>query len=138
MTESCVFCLIRDGQIPSTKIFEDDRTMAFMDINPGNEGHALAVTKAHAETIFDVDDADLQAVALAAKRLARAVRAALNPDGLNLIQTNGAAAGNTVPHLHIHVLPRWHDDGKLRFWRPEPGDLGQIQAVAERIRAALE
>ncbi|HEX2172587.1 MAG TPA: HIT family protein [Dehalococcoidia bacterium] len=138
MAEGCVFCLIRDGQIPSVKVFEDDRTMAFMDINPGNEGHALAVTKAHAETIFDVDDADLGAVALTAKRLARAVHAALRPDGLNLLQTNGAAAGNTVPHLHIHVLPRWNGDGKLRFWRPEPADPTQLQQVADRIRAAWE
>lgn len=134
----CVFCRIRDGDIPANRIFEDDRTMAFLDINPGNEGHALAVTKAHAETIFDVDDEDLKAVALAAKRLARAVRAALQPDGLNLIQTNGAAAGNTVPHLHIHVLPRWTDDRKLRFWPPEPGDPAQLRTTAERIRAALE
>ena len=134
----CVFCLIRDGQIPSIRLFEDDRTMAFMDINPGNEGHALTVTKAHAPTIFEIDDADLQAVALAAKRLARAVHAALQPDGLNLLQTNGAAAGNTVPHFHIHVLPRWTDDGKLRFWRPEPSDPARLRVVAERIRAALE
>ena len=134
----CVFCLIRDGQMPSIRLFEDDRAMAFMDINPGNEGHALAVTKAHVPTIFEIDDADLQAVALAAKRLARAVREALQPDGLNLLQTNGAAAGNTVPHFHIHVLPRWTDDGKLGFWRPEPGDPARLQEVAERIRAALE
>ena len=134
----CVFCLIRDGQIPSIRLFEDDRTMAFMDINPGNEGHALAVTKAHVPTIFEIDDADLQAVALAAKRLARAVRAALQPDGLNLLQTNGAVAGNTVPHFHIHVLPRWTDDGKLRFWRPEPADPARLQEVAERSRAPLE
>ena len=134
----CVFCLIRDGQIPSIRLFEDDRTMAFMDINPGNEGHSLAVTKAHAPTIFEIEDADLQAVALATKRLARAVQMALQPDGLNLLQTNGAAAGNTVPHFHVHVLPRWTDDGKLRFWRPEPGDPARLEEVAGRIRAALE
>ena len=134
----CVFCLIRDGQIPSHRLFEDDRTMAFLDINPGNEGHSLAVTKAHAPTIYEIEDADFQAVALAAKRLARAVRAALQPDGLNLIQTNGAAAGNTVPHFHIHVLPRWTNDQKLTFWRPVQGDPDHLRAVADRIKAALD
>lgn len=134
---TCVFCLIRDGQIPSVRLFENERIMAFLDINPGNSGHALVVTKAHAETIFEIDDEDLSAAAAGAKRLAIAVKAALNPDGVNLLQTNGAAAGNTVPHFHLHVLPRWTDDGKLRFWRPEPADPKDLEEIAARIRGAL-
>src|SRR5207245_8783685 len=85
----CVFCKIRDGQIPSMKIYEDERTLCIMDINPLNSGHCLVLTRAHAATIFDADPADLQAAITTAKRVATAQRAALQPDGLNMLQANG-------------------------------------------------
>ena len=88
----CVFCKIRDGQIPSMKIDEDERTLTFMDINPLNSGHCLVVTKTHAATLFEAERADLEAVIATAQRVARAIRNALAPDGLNLLQANGAAA----------------------------------------------
>ena len=88
----CVFCRIRDGQIPSTRLYEDERTLAFMDINPLNDGHCLVMTRAHAATLFDAADADLQAAIATAKRVALAIRDALAPDGLNMLQANGAAA----------------------------------------------
>jgi histidine triad (HIT) family protein len=133
----CVFCKIRDGQIPSTRVYEDDRTLAFMDINPLTEGHCLVVTRAHAATLFEADDADLAAAILAAKRVAHALRRALAPDGLNLCQANGAAAFQSVPHFHLHLVPRWTGDGKGFDWPLVPGDRARIQAVAERVRAAL-
>ena len=92
----CVFCKIRDGQIPSTKICEDERTLCIMDINPLNPGHCLVLIKAHAATIFDADPVDLQAAITTAKRVATVQQAALQPDGLNLLQANGPAAFQSV------------------------------------------
>ncbi len=97
----CVFCKIRDGQIPSTKIDEDERTLTFMDINPLNPGHCLVVTKRHAPTLFEADVEDLKAAMATARRVALAIREAVKPDGLNLLQANGAAAFQSVPHFHL-------------------------------------
>ena len=133
----CVFCRIRDGQIPSARVYEDDRTIAFMDINPLNEGHTLVIPRAHAATIFEADEADLRAAILTAKRVAVAIRQALRPDGLNLLQSNGAAAFQSVPHFHFHLVPRFTGDGKGFDWPMVAGDRGRIQATAEKIRRAL-
>jgi histidine triad (HIT) family protein len=133
----CVFCKIRDGQIPSTRLHEDERTLAIMDINPLSPGHCLVLTKAHAPTIFDADAADLTAAMAAAQRLARAIRTALGPDGLNMLQANGAAAFQSVPHFHLHLIPRWKDDGKGFDWPLVPGTRAEIASAAEKIRAAI-
>jgi histidine triad (HIT) family protein len=133
----CVFCKIRDGQIPSIKLYEDARTLCIMDINPLNSGHCLVLTRAHAATIFDADPADLAAAITTAQRVARAQRTALRPDGLNMLQANGAAAFQSVPHFHLHLIPRWTSDGKGFDWTLVPGDRDQIQKAGEKIRAAL-
>jgi histidine triad (HIT) family protein len=118
-------------------VFEDERTIAFMDINPLSEGHCLVVPRVHAATIFEVDETDLRAAITTARRVARAIRAVLQPDGLNLLQANGAAAFQSVPHLHFHLVPRFTGDGKGFDWPLVPGDRGRIQAAAEKIRGAL-
>jgi histidine triad (HIT) family protein len=133
----CVFCKIRDGRIPSVTVWDDGRTLAFMDINPLNAGHCLVITKVHAATIFDADVEDVKAAMATAHRVARAVRAALHPDGLNLLQANGAAAFQSVPHFHLHVIPRWTNDGKGFDWKPVPGQREEIAKTGDRIRAAL-
>jgi histidine triad (HIT) family protein len=133
----CVFCKIRDGQIPSIKLDEDARTLCIMDINPLNEGHCLVLTRAHAPTIFDADPADLAAAITTAQRVARALRTALRPDGLNMLQANGAAAFQSVPHFHLHLIPRWTNDGKGFDWKLVPGDRERIAKASEQIRAAL-
>jgi histidine triad (HIT) family protein len=133
----CVFCKIRDGQIPSIKLHEDARTLCIMDVNPLNAGHCLVLTRAHAPTIFDADPADLAAAITTAQRVARAQRTALRPDGLNMLQANGAAAFQSVPHFHLHLIPRWTNDGKGFDWTLVPGDRDQIQKAGEKIRAAL-
>ena len=135
--DDCVFCRIRDGQIPSTRLYEDERTLAFMDINPLTDGHCLVVTRAHAPTLFDVDLADLTAAIATAKRVAEALRRALAPDGLNLLQANGEAAFQSVPHFHLHLIPRASGDGKGFDWPLVPGDRARIQAVADKVRAEL-
>ena len=133
----CIFCKIRDGQIPSMKVFEDDRTLAFMDINPLGPGHCLVIPKAHAATLFEADLEDLHAAIATAQQVARAIREALAPDGLNMLQANGAAAFQSVPHFHLHLIPRWANDGKGFDWKLQPGHRDQIMKAGERIRALL-
>ena len=133
----CVFCKIRDGQIPSFKIHEDERTLTFMDINPLNSGHCLVATKAHAATIHEADVEDLKAVMVAAKKVAAAIQHGLKPDGLNLLQANGAAAFQSVPHFHLHLIPRWAGDGKGFDWPLRPGDRAEIEQTGARLRALL-
>ena len=137
MATDCVFCKIRDGQIPSIKIYEDERTLAIMDINPINSGHCLVLLKAHAPTVWDAEPADLQAAITAAKKVAQALRATVKPDGLNMLQANGAAAFQSVPHFHLHLIPRWNNDGKGFDWGLVPGDRAQIIEIGERVREAL-
>jgi histidine triad (HIT) family protein len=131
----CVFCLIRDGKIPSAKVYDDQRTLAFMDINPLSRGHCLVVPKAHAATLYDVETEDLKAAIATAKKVAGAIRKALNPDGLNLLQANGAAAFQSVPHFHLHLIPRWTNDGKGFDWKEVAGNREEIMGTADRIRA---
>ena len=133
----CVFCKIRDGQIPSMKIYEDERTLCIMDINPLNRGHCLVITRAHAATIFEAAPADLQAAITTAKRVAQALQATLKPDGLNMLQANGPAAFQSVPHFHLHLIPRFTNDGKGFDWKLVPGDRDRIAKAGEQIRAAL-
>jgi histidine triad (HIT) family protein len=133
----CVFCMIRDGKIPSSKIYDDARTLAFMDINPLSRGHCLVAPKAHAATLYEVDVEDFKAVAATAKKLATAIKKALSPDGLNLLQANGAAAFQSVPHFHLHLIPRWANDGKGFDWTVVPGNREEIVGTADRIRTML-
>ena len=131
----CVFCMIRDGKIPSAKVYDDERTLAFMDINPLTRGHCLVVTKAHAATLYDVEVEDLKAAVATVKKVAGALRKALSPDGLNVLQANGAAAFQSVAHFHLHLIPRWTGDGKGFDWKIVPGNREEIMGTADRIRA---
>jgi histidine triad (HIT) family protein len=135
----CIFCKIVNNEIPSVKVYEDDRVFAFLDINPLNAGHLLVIPKAHAETIHEISEADFVAVAAATHKLATAVKKALNPDGINLMQLNGKAANQVVPHLHVHIVPRWSGDGlTICKWELVAGDMEAIKAVAEKIQKAME
>ena len=119
------------------RVYEDDRTLAFMDINPLNSGHCLIITKTHAPTVWESDPADLQAAMVAAQTVALALKDAVKPDGLNMLQANGAAAFQSVPHYHLHLIPRWNNDGKGFDWPLVPGDRSQIQAIGLRLREAI-
>jgi len=134
---NCIFCKIVRGEIPCFKLYEDAETLAFMDINPANEGHALAIPKAHHPNLFAVP-ADLAGAALAtAQRIAAAVQAALAPDGINLLQANGPGAGQSVDHFHIHIMPRRLGDDLKINWGIKAGDMTAIEATAARIREKL-
>lgn len=134
---SCVFCKIVAGEIPSFKLYEDGETLAFMDINPVHDGHCLVIPKEHYPTVFDVAPDAFAATARTAIKVAKAVNAATKPDGLNLIQSNGPGAAQSVQHFHLHVLPRRIMDGLTINWGLRPGDRARIAEVAKRIRAAL-
>ena len=133
----CIFCKIVTGSVPCVKLFEDDDTLAFMDINPANPGHCLAIVKDHHPTLFAIPDTALSKVITTAKRVATAVNATLEPDGLNLVQANGPGALNSVPHLHFHILPRYTGDDLKLNWGVIPGDIAEIEVLAERICAAI-
>ena len=133
----CLFCKIIAGEIPCFKLFENDDTLAFMDINPANEGHALVIPKEHATDVYTVSDAAIAATVATAKKIAAAVDKTLNPDGLNLLQCNGPAAAQSVFHFHMHVLPRREGDELKLNWGLRPGDMDAIGALAERIRGNL-
>ena len=131
----CIFCKIIDGEIPAVKVLDEERVVAFMDINPSNKGHMLVVPKNHAENIFEIPESDLVALIKAVKRCAKAVKEALNAEGVTILQLNGKASDQIVPHLHIHVIPRWENDGlSVSTWEMKPGDMEEIQAIARKIR----
>jgi histidine triad (HIT) family protein len=130
----CLFCGIVDGSIPSQTIDSDERTVAFMDINPATPGHALVVPRAHSADLLEISSEDLTATVLASQRLARRMRDVLDADGINLINACGAAAWQTVFHFHIHVVPRYEDDPLKLPWVPAPGDSDEIAATAAKLR----
>jgi histidine triad (HIT) family protein len=118
--DDCLFCKIVAGELPGTRVYSDDRVIAIMDIFPATRGHALVIPRAHATDLHEVSDDDLAAVAVVAKRLAgRAVRG-LGADGVTILQSNGAAAWQTVFHYHVHVIPRYEGDPLVLPWRPGP------------------
>ena len=134
---NCIFCKIVEGEIPSFKLYEDAATFAFMDINPVHDGHCLVIPKAHSATVFEIESEDFAAAARTTAKVARAVKAAVPCDGFNLMQANGEGAGQSVGHVHLHIIPRQNGDGLLFNWQPKPGDRDRIAAVAARIREFL-
>lgn len=131
--EDCVFCAIVEGRGPAHIVRADDRTIAFLDINPATLGHVLVVPRAHARTLLDLDPVDATAMMAAAQSVALMLDRSLRPEGLTLFQANEPAGWQTVFHVHLHVLPRWADDGLVPPWTVTPGDEAELAAVARRI-----
>jgi len=134
----CIFCKIVAGEIPCFKVYDDDRCIAFMDISPLNPGHLLVVPKEHFGNILEIDPGMYGHLAGVVCRLSKAVQAAIRPDGMNVLQLNGKAANQVVPHLHVHLVPRWHDDRiRISEWEPVLGDKDSIRSMADLITAKL-
>jgi histidine triad (HIT) family protein len=131
----CIFCKIVTGELPATIIDEDERTIAFMDINPATRGHALVIPRAHSTDLLTVGRDDLLAVALASQRLAARVKERLRADGVNLVNSCGAVAWQSVFHFHMHVIPRYEGDPLRLPWVPAPGDPEEIAAAAQELSA---
>ena len=133
----CIFCRIVAGAIPCFELYGDDETIAFMDINPVNPGHALIVHKAHHGDLFEIPADNAAAVTRTAQIVAKAVQATLEPAGMNLLQCNGPAAKQSVPHFHMHVIPRHMEDGLTMNWDLVQGDMDEIGTLTEKFRANL-
>jgi histidine triad (HIT) family protein len=129
----CIFCKIVAGELPATTVDEDERTVAFLDISPATRGHALVIPRAHSADLLSVEREDLGAVAIAAQRLAARMKQRLDVAGVNLINSCGAAAWQTVFHFHVHVIPRYADDPLRLPWTPTPGEPGDLAAVAKEL-----
>ncbi|MGV8961497.1 MAG: HIT family protein [Stenotrophomonas sp.] len=136
----CVFCGIVAGRVPASVVWEDAQVVAFMDLRQAVPGHVLVVPRQHAETLYALDEDTAAHVMRVAHRIARALRDVHQPDGLNLWQSNGEAGGQEVPHFHLHVHPRQHGDGVLRFYRqgqPLPAPRADLDALAATLRTTL-
>jgi histidine triad (HIT) family protein len=135
----CIFCKIVKGEIPCFKVYEDDRVLAFEDINPISEGHTLIIPKRHAENLWDITGEDLTAVQLAAKKIINALKDALKPTGVAALQLNGKGASQVVMHYHLHLIPRLSGTQPLSIteWEIKPGNMEAIKAAGEKIAAAI-
>lgn len=130
----CIFCKIIAGELPSQTVDSDDRTISFMDISPATWGHALVVPRKHVRDLLEIDQDDLDATIVAAQRLARRAKERLGADGVNLLNSCGQAAWQTVFHFHIHVIPRYKGDPLKLPWVPQPGDPDEIAAAAALLK----
>jgi histidine triad (HIT) family protein len=134
MADDCIFCSIVAGDAPATIVDEDEHTIAFMDIHPWTRGHALVIPREHYQDIHEIPDETLTNVIKAAKRLAQQAVGVLDADGVNLLNSTGRAAWQTVFHFHLHVIPRYEDDPLELPVRPQEGDPDEIKEIAEKLR----
>jgi histidine triad (HIT) family protein len=132
----CIFCKIIAGELPATIVDEDERTVSFMDINPATRGHVLVIPRAHSEDLMSIDQDDLCAVAVASQRQAARAKERLRADGVNLVNSCGSVAWQTVFHFHVHVIPRYSGDPLRLPWVPAPGDPAEIAAAAQELTGA--
>jgi len=133
----CVFCKIVAKQIPASVVYEDGDTLAFMDLGQVNPGHVLVAAKAHAENVYALDDAQAAAVFRTVAKVARSVRDAFAPQGLSIYQANGKAAGQTVFHFHMHLVPRYENDGMNLTWPVKNPPRDKLEEAAAKIRTRL-
>ena len=133
MKNDCVFCAIAAGEIPSFKVYEDDLVLAYLDINPCSKGHTLVIPKAHTAGLLETSDETLAALLARVKKVAAHLKEALPCDGFNILQNNGAAAGQSVFHIHFHIVPRYAGGEALTF-KSVAGDMEALKALAERLR----
>jgi histidine triad (HIT) family protein len=135
--DGCIFCKIVKGEIPCAKVYEDKDVLAFLDISPVHKGHALVIPKKHYSDIFDIPEDELKKVISAVKKVSKAVMQAVNADGISINQSNKSAAGQVVMHYHVHIIPRFSNDG-LRLW-PKGADYSEkeMQQVAEKIKSKM-
>lgn len=131
----CIFCKISKGEIPSHTIYEDDDFKVIFDISPATKGHAVLIPKKHADNIYSLSDEDASKIFVVAKKVATALTQVLDCDGFNLLQNNGQTAGQTVFHLHIHLIPRYKDDSVAITW--EQGDAKDLDKIAKLVKERI-
>ncbi len=138
--EDCIFCKIVKGEIPCFKVYEDDRVLAFMDINPISEGHTLIIPRKHAQDLWEIPEEDLAAIHLASRKIGQAMQKALGPAGVAVLQLNGRGVNQVVMHYHLHLMPRASGRPELpvTVWEKKEGDMTAIRMTAEKISGALK
>ena len=134
----CIFCRIIEGELPCAKVYEDERVISFLDINPINVGHTLVLPKRHYPTLFEIQEEDIHACAAASRKIAVAVYKATKASGLNFLQNNYRAAGQHIDHIHFHLIPRFHMDGFLSSWPGKPCPHEDLDRMLRKIKAQME
>ncbi|SPD72802.1 Histidine triad (HIT) protein [uncultured Desulfobacterium sp.] len=137
--DDCIFCKIVRGEIPCFKVYEDRKVFAFEDINPVSKGHTLVIAKRHSQNLWEIEEEDLTSVQLASKKIALAIKKALDPVGIACMQLNGRGVNQMVMHYHLHLIPRSADEPELTLtsWELRKGDMEAIKKIAERIASAI-
>lgn len=133
MDNNCIFCKIANGEIPSKSIYEDDEFKVILDLGPATKGHALILPKAHAADLFELPEETAANAMVLAKKLGKQMKENLHADGLNLVQNNGEAAGQTVKHFHLHLIPRYKDDGQHILWNPREASQEELEEIKNII-----
>lgn len=131
--DDCIFCRIANGEIPSKTLYEDSEFRVILDLGPAAKGHALILPKEHAENLYDLPEGTAAAAMVLAQKMARIMQKKLQCDGLNLVQNNGEAAGQTVHHFHLHLIPRYIDDGQSINWKPGKPTQEELEAIRKLI-----
>ena len=139
MAQSCPFCKMVKYELHAAIVYQDDDVLAIMDLYPATPGHVLVLPKQHIENIYSLREGLASRIMVAATKIAKAIKLQLSPDGLNLIQSNGVAAGQTIPHFHLHIVPRYKDDSVvLRFGHGNvPDDIKNLEQTASLLRSTL-
>lgn len=135
--EKCIFCKIAGGEIPSRTLYEDEDFRVILDISPASRGHAIILPKKHAADIYELDEKDASRIFVVAKKVAAALQKALNCEGINILQNNGEMAGQTVFHLHMHLIPRYKEDGVQIGWKTTHMEEAQFDAIADAVKSEL-
>ena len=134
--DNCIFCKIASGEIPSNTLYEDEGFRVILDNGPATKGHALVLPKEHYANLFEIPEDVLAKAAIAAKKVAGTMKEKLSCDGLNLVQNNGETAGQTVMHFHLHIIPRYKDDGQSILWKPTSPTAEELAAIRDTITGA--
>lgn len=137
MKEDCIFCKLANGVFETNTVYEDDSFRAIMDISPSAKGHVIILPKEHADNVFEIPEETVAKGFVVAKKIAGAVKKVTGCDGVNILQNNGEAAGQTVFHFHIHVIPRFNDDDIKITWKPNEADASQLKEMAMKIASNL-
>lgn len=138
MSDSCIFCKIARGEIPSSKVYEDDNILAFLDLNPAQPGHTLVIPKFHAQTLLDLEPGWGEAIITAMRNIGMSIMSELKADGFNCLQNNFPAAGQEVMHIHWHIIPRFENDALPLGWKPgKYKNMAEMAALAEQLSNSI-
>jgi histidine triad (HIT) family protein len=135
--DDCIFCKIANGEIPSNTVYEDEHYRAILDLSPATKGHTLILPKDHFENLFDADEPTVGGIMKTAQKIGSAMMKTLGCDGIDVVQNNGAAAGQTVKHLHVHLIPRYEGDGQIVTWKQNESDPEEQKEIATKIASAI-